>query len=216
MIKSNTYREGDRFITVTLETKSAVIDYTDILDATEVVHDDNYETPWDSCDGLEHTVTPALNLDYGNPEKMQGYCYHGGQRVVITLQKGEDWGTFDYWRAVGASKQFAAEKVAENRRNIIKQLVKWYEDGWGWYGVKCEFDDEHKAVWGIEDEEYADEMRNEIADQMADTLRAKGYTVVNEPEPPRLLKTKSAKPGQYALSGTVEVWKQRFKDNLSL
>ena len=45
-----------------------------------------------------------------------------------------------------------------------RQLVKWYEDGWQWYGVRCRYDalgDEFEAsLWGIDDAEYA-EARNQ-------------------------------------------------------
>ena len=54
----------------------------------------------------------------------------------------------------------AAETVAAERRRTLAQLVKWYEDGWQWYGVRCRFDtlgDEYEAsLWGIDDAEYAE------------------------------------------------------------
>jgi len=217
MYKSNTYRDGDTLITVTLETKSAVIDYADILDATEVVPDyDHGETPWDSCDGFKHEAVRVRDLDHADAKKMQGYCWHDGDRehVVITLPKGEDWGTFDYWRERGASKQFAAEKVAENRRQTIKTLREWYQYGWQWYGVKCEFEGEHESVWGIDDEDYAEKyVRDEIASQMAYELMKKGYTVVNLPVD---TEKKLTAHREYSRSMTAEQWRAEFKRNVTL
>lgn len=214
MYKSNTYRDGDTLITVTLKTELAVVDYADILDATEVVYDEHHnETPWDSCDGYEHTVTPSRDMEHADADKMQGYCYHDRQRVVITLPKGEDYGVFDYWRERGASKQFAAEKSAEARRRTIEQLVKWYEDGWEWYGVKCEFKDEHESVWGIDDPDYADEyVRHDIAGQMAYALEKNVYTVVNKPTPEKRLSAFR----EYNRSMTAEQWRAEYKRNLTL
>ena len=53
-----TLRDGNTMIAV--ETASAVIDYADIVAATEVV-EDRFEnmTPWDHCDGLATSPRPA-------------------------------------------------------------------------------------------------------------------------------------------------------------
>ena len=81
----------------------------------------------------------------------------------------------------------AAETVAAERRRTSGQLVKWYEDGWQWYGVRCRFDtmgDEYEAsLWGIDDAEYAErDIKVEMALDVAAQLEKAGFTVTGKPE----------------------------------
>lgn len=185
MSNRNLVRQGETMIAV--KSAPATVDFQDILDATEVVYDDNGDTPWDNYDGFEHTCTPAHLFDF-DPSNMRGQCYCEGHRarVVIQLTKGEDWGVYQYHRERGASRQVAAEMVAANRRQTLDQLVKWYRDGWQWYGVKCDFEilgeEFYDSLWGIDDGDYAErKIQPEIADHVAAELEKTGFTVIGRP-----------------------------------
>src|SRR3990172_6802208 len=138
----NTFRQDDTMIAV--ESRPATIAFDDLLGTTEVVYDE-YEnmTPWEHCDGFEHTATPERRFrDEANAREMQGsvYCDGHRERFVIELSDKEDFGIYQYARERGASRQVAAEMVAAERRRTLAQLVKWYDSGCEWYGVRCRFD----------------------------------------------------------------------------
>jgi len=181
-------RHGDTMIAV--ESRPATIDFDDILDATRVVPDElESEAPWEHRDGYEHTATPERRYrDEADARAMQGnvYCDGHRERLLIELPKDEDYGTYQYMRERGASRQVAREAVASNRRRILARLVKWYGDGWEWYGVKCDFEvlgDEYSAsLWCIDDAEYAETLKEEIALEVVYQLEEAGYTVTGQPE----------------------------------
>ena len=184
----NTFRHGDTMIAV--ESQPATIAFDDILKATEVVADE-YEsmTPWEHCDGFEHVATPERRFrDEADAREMQGsvYCDGHRERLVIELPREEDYGIYQYAREHGASRQVAAEMVAAERRRTLAQLVKWYGDGWEWFGVKCDFevlgDEYHDSIWGVDDAEYAETLKEEIALEVAGQLEEAGYTVTGKPE----------------------------------
>ena len=184
----HTFRQGDTMIAV--ESRPATLAFEDILDATEVVADDfESMTPWEQCDGFEHTSTPEGRFrDEADAREMQGsvYCDGHRERLVIELPEEEDYGIYQYMRARGASKQVAREAVAAERRRTLAQLVKWYDQGWAWYGVRCRFDalgDEYNdSLWGIDDPEYAETLKEEIALNVAVQLEEAGYTVTGKPK----------------------------------
>ena len=184
----STFRHGDTMIAV--ESRPATIAFEDILEATEVVADE-YEsmTPWEHCDGFAHTATPERRFrDEANAREMQGsvYCDGHRERLVIELSDKEDYGILDYARRNGASRQVAAEMVAAERRRTLAQLVEWYDSGWEWYGVRCRFevlgDEYNDSLWGIDDAEYAETLKEEIALNVAAQLEEAGYTVTDKPE----------------------------------
>ena len=184
----NTFRHGDTMIAV--ESRPATIAFEDILEATEVVADE-YEsmTPWEHCDGFEHVATPERRFrDEADAREMQGsvYCDGHRERLVIELPREADYGIYQYAREHGASRQVAAETVAAERRRTLAQLVKWYGDGWEWFGVKCDFevlgDEYHDSIWGVDDAEYAETLKEEIALEVAGQLEEAGYTVTGQPE----------------------------------
>lgn len=180
----NNFRDGELMVETTLivETQSAVIDYSDILEACELEPDSDYD-PFD-CDGLEHEVISADKLE--NAKDRYGYCWHAGDRehVVIMLDPAQvkEWGVYDYARASGASKQVAKEREALNVRHTIDTISKWYSgeiEGWG---VTCDFMGENASCWGFDDYDYAyHDARYDIADEIAAGLEARGYTVENQP-----------------------------------
>jgi hypothetical protein len=230
-VKSIRFREGDKFIETTTTVTDAVIDFQDILDACEIKDDDMCEAPWENCDGFEHTATPVRNLDDAkHASEMQGHVWSEGYRayVVIELKSGEDWGTYEYLRAQGASKQVAREASAATRRKAIEQLKEWYQHGWSYYGVTCEYEGAEASVWGVDDYEYADtDVRHEIAREVAHELEKQGYTIINYPPADtakkltarRLTTAVSLERGVhqdiYARSMTADAWKAEFARNLN-
>ena len=179
----NTFRHGDTMIAV--ESRPATIAFDDLLAATDVVYDEHESmTPWEHCDGFEHTATPERRFrDEANAREMQGnvYCDGHRERLVIELPK-EDYGIYQYARENGASRQVAAELVAAERRRTLAQLVKWYDQGWEWYGVRCRFEGlgevYEDSIWGIDDPDYA---AKEVALEVAARLEQAGYTVTGKP-----------------------------------
>lgn len=183
----NLVRHNDLMIAV--ESAPATIDFQDILDAAQVVHDDCSDAPWENCDGFEHTATRESEMAYeADAREMQGsvYCDGRRERIVIELPAGEDYGIYEYLRQAGASKQVAREAVAAERRRTIARLADWYANGWQWYGVKCEFEilgvTYEDSIWGIDDEDYAErDVRNDVALEVAAQLEAAGFTVIGQP-----------------------------------
>lgn len=231
--KTLKFREGDKLITSTVTVENAVIDFQDILDACEIVDDDLCETPWENCDGYEHTATPAHKMpDAANVRGMQGCTYSEWEResVVIQLAKGDVWKVGEFVRERGASRQVAAEANAANRRKTLEQLVKWYRHGWSYYGVKCEYEGAEASVWGVDDYDYADtDVRREMAEDVAAQLEKDGYTVVNRPvDEPRLTArqfTTVLRPGKdgryasfYELSPhamSADSWRAEYARNMA-
>ena len=114
----NTFRHGDTMIAV--ESRPAAIAFDDLLAATEVVYDE-YEsmTPWEHCDGFEHTATAERRYrDEADAREMQGsvYCDGHRERVVIELSDKEDYGIYQYARENGASRQGRAQGRRESGR----------------------------------------------------------------------------------------------------
>lgn len=183
-------RQGDTMIAV--ESRPAAVAFQDILDATEVVYDE-YEsmTPWEHCDGFEHTVTEERRYrPDADPDtrKMQGCVYSDGyrERVVIELDPDVGRDTYRYHRERGASRQVAAEMAAVDRRRTLRQLAEWYRNGWEWWGVKCEFEalgeTFEDSLWGIDDSDYAEREVKEVALEVAHQLEEAGYTVTGKPD----------------------------------
>ncbi len=183
-----TFRDGDSMVAV--EIAPAVIEYADIVAATEVIHDrEETMAPWDHCDGFEHmAVEPHRLEDAADARKMQGYVRTwDGDTYVIRLPADEDYGIYEHMRAQGASRQVAREAVARERQRTLNQLRAWYRHGWEWYGVKCEMtvlgDTFEDSVWGIDDPEYAENyVVADVAGNVAATLEEAGFTVTGQPE----------------------------------
>jgi len=177
-------RKGDKMIITTLvqTTTDAIIDFNDILEACEIVVDEHRsEPPWEDCDGYEHTLR---NVEDEEPQYNQGHTVWFNRRrhlVVIDKDKWEKTcGNFAYFHHRGYATQVARQMEAEKLRRTYEQLVKWYRDGWEYWGVKCEYLDAEASVWGIDDYAYAnDEERIQIAQDVACQLKRLGYDIVN-------------------------------------
>jgi hypothetical protein len=157
----------------------ARIDYDNIFDATKVVIDEYHsDTPWHMCDGWEHTELREVDLLY--PSRPRGKTRDGG----LILLDNSQWNTTHYLRDKGASKQVAAECCAAAKQRTLDQLVEWYNDGWWWYGVVCDYHGYEDSVWGLlEDEgEHIEELRHEMAESVANSMTQDGYVIYYTPD----------------------------------
>lgn len=166
--------------------RSAVVRYADILAHTQVVpDDDNTETPWSHCDGWEHDFDTSGHHD-GNIEEMRGFVrhnHHTGEGLITIDPKKMGLSDWQYYHHQGASKQVARELAAQQVRNALGQLVEWYEHGWSWWGVKCEYKGYEDSVWGVDDEDYAErEVVHEIAGDVVYQMEKDGWLVVGKPQ----------------------------------
>lgn len=214
-----TKRVGPVVVRVQVETLESRIDFADILKACKVKPDDYGEAPWEDCDGYTHTLRPA-DLSRGEAEyARRGIIYHDRRRKVIELPKGEDYGLFDYHRARGASRQVAAELVAQERARTIDQLRRWYENGWQCWQVSCDYLGAYDSLSGVYDDEgdYVEDVKREVAANVAAELETQGFEVFNRPEPePRLTARRLySRELHYPLSMSAEDWRAEFKRNLN-
>ncbi|MFA5317186.1 MAG: hypothetical protein WC369_07195 [Dehalococcoidales bacterium] len=174
---------------IAVETRPATVEYEDILEATIVEPDDSMtEAPWDWCDGWEHTATLARRFESAaDTEEMQGCCWDSAnrERVVITLDDN-DYGIYQHQRERGASRQVALETVASEKRRTMKLLVNWYENGYEWWRVCSDFTllgiRYVDSVGGIDDCDYAETLRDEIAMSVVKQIEDAGYHVTGVPE----------------------------------
>lgn len=215
---------------VAVETAPAEIEFANILEATNVILDQhNTEAPWDNCDGFKHEAKEILPYkDEVNLER--GYAPRQcNLDMVITLPEGEDYGLYKWHRERGATKQVAREAVAADRQRTLDQLVKWYSDGWQWWGVACSYsvlDTEYEgSVWGIDSEEYAKDLCEEIALGVALQLESAGYTVTGKPKSERdlsaqrsrtIVSSHEVEQTYFWRVGTPDQWRAEYKRNLAL
>jgi len=166
-----------------------VVDFHNILDSVSVDYDDwHNEAPWDSCDGWDHEVESVESFDGADLDDLRecrGYVrgdrYTNGR--IISIDDADivkKWGCEGY---NGMSKQARAEYVATVKRKALDQLVKWYEEGWHWYSVCGDYQDYTASLSGIDCREYAEEVRMEIADEIAGQMQDDGYAITNRPKP---------------------------------
>jgi len=214
---------------VAIETAPATVDFSDILEKTQVIPDyDMQEAPWENCDGWEHNVTQYVTYHVLDNASGSVVTRDKG-RVVIFLPDDQDWGIYEYLRERGATKQVAREAVASARREALAQLVKWYSDGWEWWGVTCEYSILNEAYygscWRIDNLDYAkDYVKVEIALEVAMQLEQAGYTVTGKPEGERGLSAQyfgtivSSEGIKKAYSRRIlspERWKEEWKRNMA-
>lgn len=190
--------------------QSAVIQWHSILEKTEVVEDYNdHSAPWDNCDGWAHEFHFDAQTDWdysASYTDMRGHVYatnHTDAGVIVVDPKAAYLPTWKYFHDAGASKQVARELAAQALRNCIDQLKEWYQDGWLWHGVRCEYGDAEASVWGIDCRDYAErEVVPEIAGEVAHQLEQEGWLIEGQPEPSGL---------KYGWSR--EVWRRHYRDN---
>jgi hypothetical protein len=175
--KETKKRIGDTMVTSAVRTESAIVDFQDVLDSVKVEGDDLSEPPWENCDGYEHTTRDA------DEHLNRCHYYDRWARRHKTIELDDDAGLFDYFQEKGASKGVAAELVARDMQRRLAQLAEWYQNGWSWFCVVGEYNGCEDSLFGIDSFEYAeDEIRPEIADNIADQLEQESYTVTGRPD----------------------------------
>lgn len=181
---------SDKIVTVTttIEKSDRIVDYQDIVDAISVDNDDNsWEAPWKNCDGWEHEYRRVHYHDDAGLADSRGYGSSSSNReqFIITISDDtlKEWGNYDYYHAIGCSKQVAFELTAQIKRKALDQLVKWYEDGWNYYRVHGEFMGYGASCGGIDDYDYAKVVVYDIADEIVDYMEKDGYIIENRYNP---------------------------------
>jgi len=180
--------QGDKIMTVTttVMVEEREVDYNDLLDCVQVERDDWCGAPWDNCDGYGHTITRLGYNHHEGLEESNSSVYWDRARCIIEFDYAAESGFEDdyrYYRANGASKQVAFERVAQLRRERMDQLVEWYSNGWEYWVVTAEYNDfDACSCGGIDDYDYADgEMRNELAVELAGILEDNDFVVTGKP-----------------------------------
>lgn len=203
MTKERRRRSGDVMIVTKTRRESAIVDFADILNACKVEQDEDLGPPWEEHDGWDHDFTKLDNLiNAGLSWRKVAMAYgwvsrpdrDGGPGLITVDAEKAGITTADHFRDVmGMSRQCAAEAAAEVKRNVIEDLVRWYKDGYIWYGVVCDFKGHHASLWGIQAENddpgdpYLDNVKEEMAEEVAGELEKQGYTIVNRPVPEKPL-----------------------------
>lgn len=135
-----------------------------------------WEDYWD-------TKTVYATVEHYNPDDVVRIGHY--DRRLITVDPSVPEKVWGMTRLPGESKQVAAERLAVALRQTIDQLKKWYEDGWTYYCVSCDFNGEEDSLCGIDDEEYAErEVVPDVVSNVVYALEKKGYTVINKPVGP--------------------------------
>ena len=163
--------------------RKRIVDFSEITTRVEYDQFDS-RAPWEDCDGWEHEVVwSPSTYDYEGLEHRQGYGWSDANRGRFLLSIDDDdiikkWG---FTRLNGESKQVWRERVARVKAGAIEQLKKWYTNGWQWYGGIAEYGDYEESCWGCESEEWAMEVAQECALEVAYRMEEDGYTITNKP-----------------------------------
>jgi hypothetical protein len=180
------YADGrGRRRTQTRERVNAQVQWQRLLDAVKIQDDDRCDPPWENCDGWEHT---ADRLDANNQRHRElrdsARCVRqDGRNFILTIDPAQmGLADYEYFHAKGASKQVARQLAAKSIRDALRQLRKWYADGWEYCGVVCEFRTYQASCWGIDDRDYAKkEVGPEMAREVMHSMEADGYVIVGCP-----------------------------------
>ncbi len=175
-----------KVVTITAVIEDREVSYDDVLESVSIEHDDwNGEAPWEASDGWEHEAREVGYNDHEGLIDSRGYARRGRHNPNVLIEIDDDvivneWGCNGY---PGASKQVRAELIAQAKRDALDQLVKWYENGWEYYFVSGQFNGCTDGVGGIDCYEDAEEMRNDVCDEICKQLESEGYTVIDRPAP---------------------------------
>lgn len=176
----------DKVIVITRREYDRIVQFDDILKEVKIEYDEAYnEAPWEASDGWEHNIVSAdrgAREDFVNRRGYTYRGYHGGAVCVEIDDKIviEEWGVNGY---PGCSKQVRVEIIAQAKRNAIDQLAKWYSNGWDWFVVSGEYQGYISSVCGLDCYDYAEEVRCEVAGEIADQMEENGYVVEGRPAP---------------------------------
>lgn len=168
-------RQGDTVVKITIDTNPAHITWEEVLDAVKIEPDDDQETPWEYCDGFDHELVAVETDDDPN-------SFFDGRRRRVVVRVDYDTDLYKYYRNQGASRGVADQLTRQTMARTREQITAWYRNGWEWWVVVGKLHDCHASVGGIDSYEYAEEMRAEIADELADELEKIGYTITGKPQ----------------------------------
>ena len=211
VIKRYSEATDTEYQSTSYENAPAQLDYAMLLNEVQVEPDDDcYESPWENCDGWDHTVVSFENWTRGfdSPlsydelrehfKDIHGYVRHSeyvcdaGDSIIRLdedfddIRRGEGKDLWNHYRRNGCSKQVTREIIASIRRSRIKQLYTWFTEGWGWWYVAVDYEGYHESCGGIDNEDDAnDSCRAEVLSELIWSLENKeGYLIVNAPERP--------------------------------
>ncbi|MHA2135985.1 MAG: hypothetical protein ACW99J_19165 [Candidatus Thorarchaeota archaeon] len=186
MLVKERFVTDNKIVVVEITEHDRIVDYDDILNAVSVEEDDwTGETPWDNSDGYEHTTRSFGYHDDEGIRESRGYARCDRNSVLIEIDDAtlEMWGNYDYYHNAGCSKQVARELVAQTKREALDRLVEWYVNGWTWYYVSGEYAGYNDSVGGVDCRDHAEELRYEIADEIASDMEVAGYIIENRHNP---------------------------------
>lgn len=193
LTRNDVEKVGDKIVITKVWETSAVVKFDDLVEACEVESDDSYGEPWKECCGYEHSFQKIEYPEHDDISHATGWVSgsrgYGNYRQsgLLTLDDdGKD--THAHFRAQGYSKQVAREKTAESQKHILETLAKWYTDGWYVYCVNCDFRDYSASVCGVqvneEFDDYLDEVKVEMAFEVAGEMEDDGYVIEGKPDWP--------------------------------
>lgn len=178
----------------------AIIDYSSIIAKAKIEADDDVPVPWKEYDGYAHSLesfddfSSRIENTASNPDDVtydelcrrfkasRGEFYSAGngrRRIILEEDFTAD---FQHYHNRGASKQVAAECVAQRKRQLIDQLRDWFTNGYEAWCVTIHFRDCIESCGGIDSYSYAEkEVVPELAATIAWSLEKLGYVVINQP-----------------------------------
>lgn len=180
--------EGVRIRKETSLSRDCHVDYAALQDAVEIITDEhNSSNPWDDDEWYAHNLRLIGDHNDARQSKAAVREYGDGRWYLVELNEDafgakED---LEYIRASGASRQVAAEVVAQRRRRVIKQIVKWRVQGWANYGARLQFEtgiDKYKdSIWGYYSEDDAKDGVEQVLDNVIHEMESAGYIVTGKP-----------------------------------
>ncbi len=182
-MKTTRYRDGELMVTVQVHLENAKIDFKSILDACEVKPDEEFRRPWEDGNGWEHDKVDATHDD--QEHAFNFVRPNRGKNFLLRFKAEAGLPSYEDYRKLGASKQVARELEAQAVRENMKTLVGWYENGWEYFGIVCDFKGAHDSCWGYLGYEADDieGLKVEHAMNVAHELEKQGYEVENCPKP---------------------------------
>ena len=175
---------GDKVARVVTTEHPRIVTWEQLLKSCKVEADPYADPPWEMGTVEDHTVESIgrLDRDDSRREAHDTYCDDRGtwQRVVL---KGDGLSTPGWWRERGLSKQRAAEMAAEQNRQTAELVTRWRRDGWEVVTVSCSLYEYQDSVGGVYDPDsaYLDELRADMAREVASQMEADGYLIEGMP-----------------------------------
>jgi hypothetical protein len=183
--RATTIAVGNHVVETTTRVLSRQIQWEDLLEATTLEDSHDSTPPWKERDGYEHELISFD--DEHKPDDAYIVRDRGTLKAVWCSPKQvEKWGVRRYAHAHGASKQVAFEEAARNLARTRELIAQWRSNGWYSYVVVCEFGDYSDVIgtgactdsW----EPHFDDLRKEVAANVADQLAKDGFEIVGMPD----------------------------------